>query len=186
MVVAALCGQPFRRPGVAALPVQPLALQDEDLRRVALRVELVAKSGVLSIDSSRLHIRSVTRDAFAPAETTVTARDGVAWAYLRPRPPRKGVRAQGASVAVTLAGPAGRAPATVETLRLPAPARGAARDWSGFVRAMPEGVPLAGAPGPTCPARSGWLWPASLSSLAPEQLRATPSGGLTRRSSRTP
>jgi N-acetylmuramoyl-L-alanine amidase len=132
----------------------------------AVRVELLARNGVLAIDSSRVRIRSVPREAFAPAETTVVARDGVAWGYFRPRPLRKGARVQAASLTVALSGPPGRPPAyptarptvPVETLRLPAPARGAMRDWSDFVRAMPEGVPLAGAPGTDEPARiTRWL-----------------------------
>ena len=154
------------RPAPARLRVASWPEQNAAAGPFAVRVELVAKSGVLSIDSSRVNVRSVPREAFAPAETTVTARDGVAWAYLRPRPPRKGARAQAASVTVALAGPPGRppgppsirTPAPVETLRLPAPARGAARDWSGFVRAMPEGVPLAQAPGTAEPSRTTrWL-----------------------------
>src|SRR5262245_12706022 len=123
----------------------------------AVRVELYAQSGVLSIDSSRVRVRS---EAFAPAETTVVARDGVAWAYLRPRPVRRGARASAPAASVTIALVAATPRPTVPTvtLRLAAPARGAVRDWSGFVRAMPDGTPLAGAPGTTEPARlTRWL-----------------------------
>jgi hypothetical protein len=73
----------------------------------AVRVELLAGNGVRSIDSSRVRIRSTPREAFAPSDTTVVARDGVAWAYLRPRPVRKGVSAQAASLSIALA-PAGK------------------------------------------------------------------------------
>jgi N-acetylmuramoyl-L-alanine amidase len=126
---------------------------------VAVRVELLAARGVLSIDSSRVTIRSLARASFTPSETTVVARDGVAWAYFRPRR----VRAWSGALRVALersAMTAGGAPRP-ETLRVRAPDAGRPSDatlWAGFVRRMPEDVPLRDAPGTSEPTRVvAWL-----------------------------
>ncbi len=129
---------------------------------VAVRVELVAARGVLSIDSSRVRIRSLARGSFAPSETTVVACDGVAWAYFLPLPAAKGARARAGAFRIALeivlnrtAMPAGGAPAP-ETLRVRPPPAGRARAaavWAGFVRRMPGGVPLGDAPGTSEPSR---------------------------------
>ena len=137
----------------------------------AVRVELVAASGVLSIDTSRVTIRGVPRGAFAPGETTIVARDGVAWAYLRPLPPRKGSRAPAPapappSIRIALATRgAAKHPVPAATLRLPRPAvakaaagRPPSGPWTGFVREMPSGAPLVAVAGTAEPQRTvRWL-----------------------------
>jgi N-acetylmuramoyl-L-alanine amidase len=72
----------------------------------------------------------------SPAETTVFARDGVAWAYLRVPASMK----PGALARVSLRG----APAPKATASLPASAEPAPR-WAGWAVRMPEGRPLRGA-----------------------------------------
>ena len=125
---------------------------------VGVRVELVTARGVTSIDSSHVRIRGLTRGGLAPSETTVVARDGVAWAYFRPLPAAQGTRAhaRGFRIALDRSGMAADGAPPPETLRVgwarPGPARTAAV-WGGFVRQMPEGVPLRDAPGTSEPAR---------------------------------
>src|SRR5207249_7151089 len=72
---------------------------------IAVRIELLAANGARSLDSSQVRVRGVPRGAFSPAETTVTPRDGVAWAYLQPRPVGTPGRVPARSVTVALLHP---------------------------------------------------------------------------------
>ena len=150
------------RPGVARLRASawpaPMASGGGP---VAVRVELVTPRGVTSIDSSHVRIRGLTRGGFAPSETTVVARDGVAWAYFRPLPATQGARARGFRIALDRSAAAAGGAPPPETLRVGRTRAGGAPAppvWTGYVRQMPEGAPLRGAPGTGEPARLiSWL-----------------------------
>lgn len=120
----------------------------------AVRVELASARGVPSLDSLRVRLRSIPRGALVPSDTTVIARDGVAWAYFRA--PARGPRARALRLSTVGAG-TGAPPA--ETLRVArARAAGGAALWTGSVRRMPEAAPLREAPGTGEPSRGvPWL-----------------------------
>jgi N-acetylmuramoyl-L-alanine amidase len=135
---------------------------------IAVRIELLAASGTRSLDSSQVRIRGVPRGAFSPAETTVTARDGVAWGYVRPLAPRTRARARtpAPKLTITLLHPAAArppigartGPVPPETLRVQPFGPFPDSPWSGFVRLMPSGSPLVDAPGTAEPERARtWL-----------------------------
>jgi len=128
---------------------------------VAVRVELLGGSGVPSLESHPVRIRSLALRAFTPSETVAVARDGVAWAYFRARPSSARASRRGPAFRISIepAAAARGSRAAPETLRW-APSRASleAPLWSGFVRVMPEGGPLRDAPGTREPVRSvPWL-----------------------------
>ena len=107
-------------------------------RLAGVRIELLDRAGLPSLDTLALAVRAA-RPGVSPAETTVFARDGVAWAYLR------------LAAKTTAAGPLarisvrGRPTAPHATVSLPAPASGAAASrakspapWIGWAIRMPE------------------------------------------------
>ena len=140
------------RLGAALWPGAP----DPQGGTVALRVELRSARGVLTRDSSRVVIRSLPRGAFVPAETVVVARDGVAWSYLRARPPAPRARSRAAALRISMDAPSVRP----ETLRVAARRGGPAAPatWAGFIRDAESDAPLRDAPGTHEPDRAvGWL-----------------------------
>jgi N-acetylmuramoyl-L-alanine amidase len=127
-----------RRPALlraALVPGRPAAL-------VAARIEVLDRAGLPSLDPVRLKVTS-SRPGVAPAETVITARDGVAWSYLRLS---RAARAPGGPLArvtaAAIAGPTGGA-------RLAFSDRGGHRDppWTGWAEVLPERTPLRDAPG---------------------------------------
>jgi N-acetylmuramoyl-L-alanine amidase len=122
-------------------------------RLTAVRIELLDRAGLASPDSLRLRLRAL-RPGVAPAETVVTARDGVAFAYLRLS--AAAARSGGSLARVTAAG--ARPPLRIATVAAPPARRDPAQPWTGWVLRMPEGVPLRGAPGTREPDRGlDWI-----------------------------
>lgn len=119
---------------------------------MAVRVEVRDERGRLCPDSLPVRVRALTRAAgtIAPRETLITARDGVAWAYLRlasaldPRATRLRIRA-------ALEG------ARADTLTVAARRGRDGASWTGFVREG-AGATLREAAGTREPARTvRWL-----------------------------
>lgn len=103
-------------------------------RLAGVRIELLDRAGLPSLDSLALVIRAA-RPGVSPAETTVFSRDGVAWAYLR-------LTAK-AAVAGPLARVSVRGRATAPRATVAYPAAPAARSkkpapWVGWAIRMPE------------------------------------------------
>ncbi len=119
----------------------PHQLRANDGTLVAARIRLLSDEGVAVQDTAA--IRLSMRGPMAPAETTVTLRDGVAWAYFSPAARRGGRRrTEGRSwieLAAERAALRGRARLTW------LPHLGAST--SDFALRMPEGARLADAPG---------------------------------------
>jgi N-acetylmuramoyl-L-alanine amidase len=137
-----------RRP--ASLSVRMVPPGGPRLR--GLRIELLDRAGLPSADSLALVVRAL-RPGVSPAETTVVARDGVAWAYLRLGP--AAVRATGPLVKVAPA--AGSVPRGV-TVVGPGPRSGGSAPWTGWALRMPEGKALRDAPGTREPAwEARWI-----------------------------
>jgi N-acetylmuramoyl-L-alanine amidase len=117
---------------------------------VPVRVRIEDREGFPVPDSLALRLTSARGAGIAPAETLLTAADGVAWGYLRcsPRPAQAGAASQATvSLAAQAEGhAAAHALAFVLDPRkaLRAATRGA---WSGMALAMPDAAPLANAPG---------------------------------------
>jgi N-acetylmuramoyl-L-alanine amidase len=128
----------------------------------AVRVELLSGRGEITRDSSRVRVRSLTRGGFAPADTVVAARDGVAWAYLRV-PARSAAGARRATaLRVSLEASPDRPHPGVrsDTLRVAHPAPGilGAGSWTGFIRQGDGRTPLRDAVGTREPGRPvAWL-----------------------------
>ena len=97
-------------------------------RLVPVKIGLADRFGFASLDSVRIRVRARTA-GLAPAETVVTARDGVAWAYLRvsDRPASPAAR----SIEVRLASTTGSPPA--QMVRSRRASRTATKEWRGFV-----------------------------------------------------
>ena len=106
---------------------------------VGARVRVLDADDLPIPDTLRVRISSEPRGVFAPAETTVFARDGEAWAYLRRAPGVSASRAaRGTLVARLVAAGAPAVPAARHAL-----AADSAGTRAGFVLAMPAGRPLA-------------------------------------------
>jgi N-acetylmuramoyl-L-alanine amidase len=114
-------------------------------RLVPVRIGLADRFGFASLDSVRIRVHARTAGV-APAETVVTARDGVAWAYLRvsdrpASPPARSIDVRLARASTENA---------EQTLSLAA-ARGTSgeHEWRGFVVREPDGARLKDALGTT-------------------------------------
>src|SRR5207237_5365851 len=104
---------------------------------------LLDRTGLPSLDSLALIVRAA-RPGVSPAETTVFARDGVAWAYLR-------LPAKSAAGALARVSVRGRPSGPQVTFSLPKPAAARA-PWVGWALRMPEGRRLRGVAGTEEPA----------------------------------
>lgn len=129
-----------RRPSDLVLETVPAPL-GLDAGIVAIRAEVRDDFGLLWNDSAQVRIAAVDARMVAPAETVVVARDGVAWAYARV--PRRGME-KPVQVRASLVG--SKAEPVAHTIASGARARDT-RVWLGFAQRMPEGRPLAAAPG---------------------------------------
>jgi len=130
-----------------SLQGSPLATTREP---VAARVRVLDADDLPLADSLRVRLSSEPRGVFSPAETTVVAKDGEAWAYLRrSRNTSAKLAARGTLVARLLA-PAGApvVPAARHALKADT-----SKTRAGFVLEMPDGAPL---DAPTL-ARPAWL-----------------------------
>jgi len=118
---------------------------------VPVRVRIEDREGFPVPDSLALRLTSARGAGIAPAETLLTAADGVAWGYLRcsTRPPPAGAASQASVSLVTgAAGHAAAHGAAAVTFDPRKATRAASRGaWSGMALAMPDGAPLANAPG---------------------------------------
>jgi N-acetylmuramoyl-L-alanine amidase len=129
-----------------AWPERPAAL-------VGVRIEVLDRTGLPSLEPLRLTVRA-SRPGVAPAETTVTPRDGVAWAYLRLS---RAARASSAPIArVTPTGSRATAPAASVSFTAGS-AREPAAAWSGWARLEPSGALLRDALG-TAEPNPRWSW----------------------------
>lgn len=117
---------------------------------VGARVRVLDADDLPLGDSLRVRLSSSPAGTFSPAETTVVARDGEAWGYLRRARGVSAATATRATVVAKLLLPAG-APA-VPTARH-ALASDSMRTRSGFVLEMPGARPL----GASALARPAWL-----------------------------
>ena len=106
---------------------------------VAARVRVLDADDLPLPDSLRVRLSSEPRGVFSPAETTVVARDGEAWAYLRRSRNVSSRLASSATLVAKLVTPAG-APAVASARH--ALARDSARTRAGFVLEMPAATPL--------------------------------------------
>jgi len=133
---------------VVEFPEQPFW---DGVQSLGVRLRALSREGVLVRDSLAIRVREARGDLLQPADTLVTLRDGVAWAYFRPsRPPgRYGTRREPRQVALAASlidpSPAGRpVRATVALPHLP---RDLPAAFTFFALRMPEGLPLRDAPG---------------------------------------
>src|SRR4030095_15671538 len=124
-------------------PERPAAL-------LGMRVEVLDRAGMPSLAPTKLRIVA-TRSGVTPAETTVTSRDGVAWAYLRLSRAAKSSSAALARVS-TRGGSALSANVAFAAKRA-----GTAAVWSGWARSEPDGAPLREPLGTREPAPR-WSW----------------------------
>jgi N-acetylmuramoyl-L-alanine amidase len=124
----------------------------------AFRVVLREANGEVHVDTSgtgpeRIRLRRGSGRGVSPVDTTVFARDGVAWVYFQRRAGRTTVPAR---YRVSLVSPTGRstgAPSVTLTLT-----PGRVRGWTGFVLQMPDSASLHDASGTGEPApRLRWL-----------------------------
>jgi len=120
---------------------------------VPVRVRVEDGAGFPLRDSLALRLTAPRAAGIAPAETVLTAADGVAYGYMRctARPPQAGAATRATiMLAATPQVRAARGAAAAPTAALDPRAamtyatRGA---WSGIVLAMPDAVPLVNAPG---------------------------------------
>jgi N-acetylmuramoyl-L-alanine amidase len=120
-------------------------------RWMAVRIAVVDRAGLPCRDSLRLRLKAL-QPGISPAETLVTVRDGVGWAY--PRLARRRPTVAGPWLKITLAG----ATPLATSLPAPRPARPASHSWTGWAVRMPEATPLRGAPGTREPDRAvSWI-----------------------------
>jgi N-acetylmuramoyl-L-alanine amidase len=117
---------------------------------VGVRARVLDADDLPIPDSVRVRLSSEPRGVCSPAETTVVARDGEAWAYLRRARGVSERQARRATLVARLLPPAG-APAVPAARH--ALARDTVRTRTGFVERMPEARPLALA----ADARPAWL-----------------------------
>jgi N-acetylmuramoyl-L-alanine amidase len=128
---------------------------------VPVRVQVEDREGFPVPDSLALRLTAARGAGITPAETLLTAADGVAWAYLRcsARPAQAGAASQVSVTLVTQAVGHAAVHAAATTLDPRRAMRAAARGaWSGMVLVMPDATPLSNAPGtrgahPT----AGWI-----------------------------
>ena len=155
-----------RRPAIlraAPWPGRPAAL-------VGVRVEVLDRSGLPSLTPTRLRVNA-SRPGVAPAETVITARDGVAWAYLRLS---RSARASSASLArVTAADRGGPARGATVLFANSGPRTPAV--WTGWAERYPEGVRLREAAGTAEPApRLSWINRDGFVALTPDSSLGPP------------
>jgi N-acetylmuramoyl-L-alanine amidase len=118
---------------VAAAPATAAA-------RIGARIAVLDRAGLPCLAPARLQV-TAARPGVAPAETVVTSRDGVAWAYLRLAPAAR-VGGVVAKVRALGGGTVHGASLTLAARRPGAPAA-----WSGWAKREPEGGRLVDAPG---------------------------------------
>jgi N-acetylmuramoyl-L-alanine amidase len=123
---------------------------DAERPPVGVRARVLDADDLPLPDSLRVRLASEPRGVFTPAETTVVARDGEAWAYLRRARGVSARLARRATLVARLVAPAGSpaVPAARHAL-----ARDTVRTRSAFVLRMPEDVALVAAPD----LRPAWL-----------------------------
>ena len=98
---------------------------------VGARVAVLDRSGLASLEPIRLKL-TATRPGVSPAETTLVARDGVAWGYLRLSRTARATGGSVARVSGTRAG--GPRPATLSLAK-----DGARASWTGWALREPGG-----------------------------------------------
>ena len=111
-------------------------------RQMAARIELLDRAGLPSRDSLRLRVRAL-QPGIAPAETIVTVRDGIAWAY----PRLSGRVTPSASSWLKISTVSAGGP----SVTLAGVAAENRRYWTGWGLRMPEARPLRGALGTVGP-----------------------------------
>lgn len=129
----------------------------------AVRVSAFDHFGMLCRDSMTLRV-SMEDSAF---DTAIVARDGVAWAYLRPRAtkarghvtsPTKRVEYERIQVLTRFRVPGEHDGSIGAGIWVPVVPARSSSIWAGFVREMPNGTPLRRVPGTEEPApRIAWL-----------------------------
>ncbi len=117
---------------------------------VGARVRVLDADDLPLPDSLRVRLSSEPRGVFTPAETTVVARDGEAWAYLRRARSVSGKSASRATLVAKLLTPTG---APVVPAARHALAHDSVRTRAGFVMEMPAGQPISA----STLARPAWL-----------------------------
>ena len=137
-----------KRPAALTLAMRGHAFA-RDRAPFAVEVRVADADGLPLPDSLPVRVSSAPRGAFVPAETTITATDGVAYAYLRAaRGGRRSARPARVTLAARLA-PSAHVPVARLVLD---PRAKAAPVRTGFVLREPGQQPLALANG-----RPGWL-----------------------------
>jgi N-acetylmuramoyl-L-alanine amidase len=152
--------------GAGSAPTQSLAFRLErrpaSLRAQAspdvatawmgVRIEVLDRAGLPCLQPLKLRVKA-TRPGAAPAETVVTSRDGIAWAYLRLSRAARG--ATGPLATIT----AGTTAAGIKSASVATPARSAraAAFFTGWAERRPEGERLRDAPGTAEPTPT-WHW----------------------------
>jgi N-acetylmuramoyl-L-alanine amidase len=125
---------------------------DRPAQRVGVRIAVLDRAGLPSFTPIKLRVVAA-RPGVAPAETSVTSRDGVAWAYLRLSRAARVASGSLARVMVATRGTSG----TLAT-RVAFPAGAAAGEaWSGWALLEPAGGPLRDALGTAEPSPR-WSW----------------------------
>jgi len=109
-----------------------------------LRVRALDEFGAPYLDSLRIHVTGLT-PGLTPRETTLTARDGVAWGYFR-RTTRRAATGR-VGLAARIAGVGNRSPIGCRDRAQVWFTAAADSPWTGFVLSMPGGSPVRGAPG---------------------------------------
>jgi N-acetylmuramoyl-L-alanine amidase len=143
---------------VAEFPDQPAW---DGTQPLGLRVRVHDRAGQEILDSLRLKVHDDRTGLVSPAETTLTLRDGAAWAYFR-RPPGSSREANArVRLTVNLDPPmsGGHGTPWVPAARPGLPLRPAGVPVrTGFALEMPAGVPLRDAPGTREPDPAlGWI-----------------------------
>jgi N-acetylmuramoyl-L-alanine amidase len=118
---------------------------------VPVKVRIEDGEGFPLRDSLVLRLTTARGSGIAPAETLLTAADGVAWGYLRcsSKPAQAGASSHATvALAARQEGHAGAHAAAAAVFDPRRAARAATRGaWAGMALAMPDGAPLANAPG---------------------------------------
>jgi len=138
-------------------------------RSMAVRIELLDRAGLPSSDSARVRLRAL-RPGLTPAETVVTARDGVAWAYVRVS--RSATARSGALARLSAADSGRRIPPL--SIAAPRASRSGAPAWTGWVLRMPGELPLRDVSGTREPAPAiHWLTRDGFATLARDSAAGT-------------
>ncbi|HTM57714.1 MAG TPA: N-acetylmuramoyl-L-alanine amidase, partial [Candidatus Udaeobacter sp.] len=125
---------------------------------LGLRVRVFDRYGLPLDDSLRVTVRATGAGRVMPAETTITIRDGEAWAYLRPIESRATRRTHRAAPTLAVRAALGGAHPIDATARIESGERTRSATLTGFAMRMPEAVPLLSAPGTTGPEASlDWI-----------------------------